>query len=234
MGSFSHACSVFEKFGFKATGRDVKTTEPIDFLSRIFVSQVDSEASICDLKRALKKMHIGMNKLTPDITSLGNKIRGYAVTDPNTLCIKNLARKFKELYPEDDDSGVDVERAFKIDMGPWPGEVCESIQLEILSKNLGMDVAGFLDALGEIDKCTDLQKLGRIFPNYEHAPVDGVIINGHLTNRSMKPFKGFKKRQQRHTMKRKSSNVSAKPRSTNKGTVGEQKDSKPSSSKMRA
>jgi len=76
---------VANKLGYRLKVEEIKAGHPVPFLGRIFLDPWSMDASICDVPRRIRSLHLtSAPKTVPDNYILTRKAESYLITDPNT------------------------------------------------------------------------------------------------------------------------------------------------------
>jgi hypothetical protein len=85
-------------FGLSFKAEMIPQGCPVPFLGRVFIDPWTTDASICDVQRQFRKLHLTASpKIVPDALVLHRKATGLILTDPKTPVIGDWARKVLEL-----------------------------------------------------------------------------------------------------------------------------------------
>jgi len=119
---------------------------PIDFLSRVFIRPMETNTSVCEPLRALRKLPTTCST-RPVAEARYDKANGYNVTDGKTPLVGEYARAILRVYGggasnKADRTTEDREMAFKIKRGPYPfdDDYVSAAVFEV-GRRMGMDVA---------------------------------------------------------------------------------------------
>lgn len=186
-GNFDELSQHFKLFGMEATGKKLERDGDIGFLGRIFRVETGSQkaSSICDVKRFISKAHIGMNAQVSKINSYANKILGYAVTDPKTPLVSELAALLnrsnnKFVYNNENDR----DRGYTVRQGPYHNNLSEEVMVGMVAKNLGVipeqvnearDRVNSWNTIGDIDTLFVFENTNIKVGENGFPPLEGLV-----------------------------------------------------------
>lgn len=164
-----------EKLGFTCTIEEREdNTQPIEFLSRIYVAPLLTNSSICAPKRALSKLPTTCSEKPLDVARY-DKAHGYFVTDGHTPLVGAYAKAIMRVYGQGKkckktgNSSEEREYAWKIARGPAP---FDDAYLEhatmVVAQQLGMsveEVEGLSKAYDAAQNPEDMVKLATKIPS---------------------------------------------------------------------
>ena len=89
---------VASKLGYIIKASTIKAGAPVPFLGRVFLDPWSTPASICDVPRRLRSLHLTTTpKFVPDDLVLFRKAESYLITDPHTPLITAWCRMIQRL-----------------------------------------------------------------------------------------------------------------------------------------
>lgn len=203
-GEFVDFQNTAQDLGMVVTGESIprNMNRTVTFLSRTYQGSLSSSSSICDVGRALRKLHLSSNKIVDDITNFSNKVLGYGVTDPTTPIISNLVALAQRLAPGAIyDPNLDLERSYQTSKGPYPNSLTQEEMVAIISKQIGLPPDAIRVVAKRIDEAGSLDDLYNIIPETKTR----ISINTDLTAglRDLTAISSTRKAKSNKTMKAK-------------------------------
>jgi len=192
---------VFEDFqrtaadlGMVVTGESIPRSHnrTVTFLSRTYKSFQGNTSSICDVGRALRKLHLSSNKVASDKCNFTNKALGYGVTDPHTPLISNLVSLAHRINPGANyDPLADHDRAYQVSLGPYPNTMGQEEMVALVSVQLGLPPDTIRTVATRIDSAGSLDDLKDIIPT-RHATIP-INVDMHAGLRVLKAISSGRK-----------------------------------------
>jgi hypothetical protein len=180
---------VATKLGYKLKIETIKAGDPVPFLGRVFLDPWSSNASICDVARRLRSLHLTVSpKFVPDELVLQRKAESYLINDPRTPIITSWCKmilrtqnayykttKYDQYMRGDQPWFMDLQHPFPMPLGP---EIYTTY--DIAAKALDCTVGEILQIEQHLDT---IQSPSEIKIQLLRRPVDvkiPAVLNGNL------------------------------------------------------
>jgi hypothetical protein len=175
--SYKETC---KDLGMEVTGFNVPRNgkQVVTFLSRTYKGSAGGMSSICDVGRAIRKLHLSSNKIKSNEANFANKVFGYGVTDPNTPIIKNLVALVKRILPNQLEPTNYDALSYQARQGPYPNMLCEEEMVALVSKQMGITPESVAVVMQKVDDARSLDDLKLIVPTrLKTIPRDRDLFN---------------------------------------------------------
>ena len=180
--SAANITKVATKLGYVLKAQTLKAGQPVPFLGRVFLDPWTTSASICDVPRRLRGLHLTTTpRFVPDELVLLRKAESYSINDPATpiirewcgmirrLCKKNHSGNFEQFLRVEDSYYKDIDNNWTPPQGI---EIDYAYQLVASELGVSYDYLHRFTTL--LNNATDL-KVKFTFPHEPTAKIPCVV-----------------------------------------------------------
>jgi len=195
---------VATKMGMKLKAETIHPGTPVPFLGRIFVDPWTTNASIADVPRQLKKLHLTASPTAvPDDLILRRRAEGLVITDPNTPILSEWAgaviritdakysKESLEVLAQKHSSYLSKETSYASKHGPFPPLKDRQLAEQIVATMLETHAAEVIktsEIFSIIDSTNELSSLfvGQLFHHEPKIEITAVV-NNQIRDADCKP-----------------------------------------------
>nr|WPR18220.1 MAG: RNA-dependent RNA polymerase [Crogonang virus 45] len=177
---------VASKLGYVLKTENVDRGQPLSFLGRIFLDPWTTKASVCDVPRRLRNLHLTVvPSIVPKAVVLRRRAQSYLINDPNTPIITHWAKMILRATTTSDEgfeTELRAEQPWFCDpvnnwVAPTPDE--HGFALSYIAYKLQVDPSELMNLIRAIKTCNKLEGPGLELRSTREVSVEAAI-NGSI------------------------------------------------------
>jgi hypothetical protein len=177
---------VATKLGYRLKTTTIARGSPVPFLGRVFLDPWTTDASVCDIPRRMRSLHITVSPNTvPREAVLYRKAESYLITDSNTPVISNWSKLVLRSFRKSDakyDPLIRNDLPYQINPeNNWtsPDETERAYAMYLAARDIGVDVTDLQALCDGMDACQHIDQLDVKF-EVEPTVVIPAVVNGQI------------------------------------------------------